>query len=92
MRSATRSGEGSAIVSTISAVGEEDDGVGIGGRGRVVGDHHDGLVEAVDGLPQQGEDLLAGSGVERAGGLVGEDHLGLRDERAGDRDALLLAA
>ena len=33
-----------------------------------------------------------GPGVERAGGLVGEDHVGLPDERPGDRDALLLAA
>ena len=31
-------------------------------------------------------------GVERAGGLVEEHDLGLHGERAGDRDALLLAA
>ncbi len=33
-----------------------------------------------------------GARVERAGGLVGEDHARLADERAGDRDPLLLAA
>ena len=32
------------------------------------------------------------AGVEVAGGLVGEDDLGLGDERAGDRHPLLLAA
>ena len=34
----------------------------------------------------------AGARVERAGRLVGEEHVGLADERAGDRHALLLAA
>ena len=38
------------------------------------------------------EDVAAGARVERAGRLVGEDDLGPGDERAGDRDALLLAA
>ena len=92
MRSATRSGEGSSIVSTIWPSARNTTRVRIGGRDRVVGDHHDGLVEAVDCLAQKGEDVLPGSGVERAGGLVGEDHLGPSDERSGDRDALLLTA
>ena len=37
-------------------------------------------------------DLARGRRVERAGRLVGEQDLGPRDQRAGDRDALLLAA
>ena len=37
-------------------------------------------------------DLLGGLRVEVAGRLVGEHELGLVDQRAGDRDALLLAA
>ena len=43
-------------------------------------------------LAQEREHGAAGAGVERAGRLVGEDHVGLADERAGDRHALLLAA
>ena len=31
------------------AVGQEHDAVGVGGGDRVVGDHHDGLAEVVDG-------------------------------------------
>ena len=38
------------------------------------------------------EHVGAGGGVEVAGRLVGEQHGRLGDERAGDRDALLLAA
>jgi putative ABC transport system permease protein len=60
-------------------VGQEQDGVGVGGGHRVVGDHQDGLAEGVDGLPQQAQHLARGHGVQGSGGLVGEDHL-----RAGD--------
>ena len=74
-------------------VGELDDAVGdVGGVG-VVGDHDDGLAELVDGAAQQRrarrrDDVR----VEVAGRLVGEHDRGPRDERAGDGDALLLAA
>ena len=43
-------------------------------------------------LVEEGHDLIAGVGVEVAGGLVGEDDGGLVDEGAGDGDALALAA
>ena len=43
-------------------------------------------------LEQQFPDPRAGDGVEIAGGLVREQHRGLRDEGAGQRHALLLAA
>ena len=46
---------------------------------------------AVDALEQREHLLLAG-GVEVAGRLVEQEHAGLDDERASDRDALLLAA
>ena len=68
------------------------DAVGVGGGDRVVGDHDDRLAEVVDDVAQQREDLAAGAGVERAGRLVGEHDLGPGDQRAGDGDALLLAA
>ncbi len=38
------------------------------------------------------DDLAAGSGIEVAGGFVGEEYLGLGDEGAGECDALLFAA
>ena len=74
------------------SVGEQDDAVGVGRRDGVVGDHHDRVAVGVDELAQEREHAAPGAGVERSGGLVGEDHLGPCDERAGDRDALLLAA
>src|SRR6056297_2012312 len=73
------------------AVTDEDDPVGVGGREGVVGDHHDRLAELVDGPPHEVEDLGTGDGVEVAGGLVGEDDLRARRERARHGDALLLA-
>src|SRR5262249_59181985 len=39
-----------------------------------------------------GPDLDGGPGVEVSRGLVGQDHLGIVDERASDRYPLLLAA
>ena len=55
-----------------------------------MGDHHDGLAEVVDRLAHEREDLGTGAGVEVAGGLVGEDDLGPAEQRAADRDPLLL--
>src|SRR6185503_4896784 len=57
----------------------------------VVGSKEDGGAEVVDLL----EDLYDLEGIDRvevAGRLVGDDHVGLVDYRAGDGDALLLAA
>ena len=75
-----------------AAVGHEHDAVGDGGRARVVGDHHERAPAGVDGVAQQRQHLAPGAQVERAGRLVGEQDLGLADQRAGDRHALLLAA
>ena len=52
-------------------------------------DHRDA---AAVQLLQQRHDLEARRGVERAGRLVGENQLGVVDQRARDGDALLLAA
>ncbi len=43
-------------------------------------------------LLEQLDDAHAGGVIEIAGGLVGEEHARRVDERARDRDALLLAA
>ena len=52
-------------------------------------DHGDaGLVQ----LLEQGDDLLGGAAVERAGRLVGEQDMRVVDQRAGDGHALLLSA
>ena len=58
----------------------------------VMGDHHDRVAVGVDDLAQEREHVAPGAPVERSGRLVGEHDLGPGDERAGDRDALLLAA
>ena len=74
------------------AVGEEEHAVGHRGGAGVVGDHHDRLAQLVDRVAELLEDLAARGRVEVARRLVGEDDRRPRDERAGDRDALLLAA
>ena len=74
------------------AVGEDDHPVRVGGDLRVVGDDDDRLAELVDRPPQQLEHAGARLRVEVAGRLVGEDDGGRGDQRARDRDALLLAA
>ena len=59
---------------------------------RVVRDHDDRLAELVLELAQQAEDVLGVARVEVAGGLVGDDEIGIGDDGARDGDALLLAA
>ena len=68
------------------------DAVGGGGGARVVRDHHGRLAVDRDGVAQQVEHRGARGRVEVARRLVGEQHGRARDQRAGDRDALLLAA
>ena len=69
-----------------------DDAVGHRGGVRVVRDHHDGLAEVVDRVPQQAQDLVGRLGVQVAGRLVGEHHRRAVDQRTRHGDALLLAA
>ena len=75
------------------SVDEEDHGVGVRRRDRVVGDHDDRLAAASSTQARsRAEHLVRGRGVEGAGRLVGQDDGGVGDQRPGDRDALLLAA
>ena len=73
------------------AVEEVDDAAGVARVALRVGDHHDGGALLVE-FGEQVHHLLAVLGVEVAGGLVGEDELGVGDHGAGDGDALLLSA
>src|ERR1700722_3921777 len=59
--------------------------------GSVVSDHKDGVAFAMKLAEQADDGFLVGL-VEIAGGLVGEDQLGMIDQRASDGDTLLLAA
>ena len=63
----------------------------LGGQ-RVVRDHHDGLLEFPVELVHQVEDLAGGHAIEIAGRLVGNQEVGVGDDRPGDRHALFLAA
>ena len=57
-----------------------------------MGDEHDRLVEALGKAADHVHDLFRRPCVKVAGRLVGKHHLGVRDERARDAHALLLAA
>ena len=60
--------------------------------GEVVGDEDVGEVELLLQLDEQVEHLRLDRDVERGDGLVGDDELRLQHERAGEPDALPLAA
>ena len=74
------------------AVLDEQDAVGVGGRDRVVRDHHDGgmqlRVQHLEGFKEDG----GVARIERAGGLVGKDQLRVGDDGARRGHALTLAA
>ena len=63
----------------------------VGGR-EVVGDVDDRDPEVVAQRPEQVDDRHPQRGVDHRDRLVGDDQRRLRDQRAGDRDALQLAA
>ena len=73
------------------AIAEEDHAIRPGGVPCLVGDQDAGR-PAVASVPQHAEYELAGLAVERARGLVGENQPPRADQRASDRDPLLLAA
>ena len=77
---------------TIRAVGQADGAPGAGGEVEVVGHQHERRAELAVQLHHEIDDPGAGAGVEIAGGLVGEEHLGPGAEGARERDPLLLAA
>src|SRR5205807_3138415 len=61
-------------------------------RAGIMGHEHDRLVELAVQLGQQGEHRIGALRVEIAGRLVGDDEIGIGDDGAGNRHALLLAA
>src|SRR5690606_25617488 len=84
------------LVADVEAAGDaavvEDEGLAaVGGRGGLVRDHDDGHFARVGEVGEKRPEDFGVLRVERAGGLVGEDHGGREEERAGDGDALLLA-
>src|SRR5690606_28846866 len=60
--------------------------------GDVVGDEQRPGAALVDDVPQEAEDLPLDGDVERGGGLVGDDQLGVAHEAHGDDGALAHAA
>ncbi len=58
----------------------------------VVRDQHEGQLVVPPQVLEQADDLVPGALVKVAGRLVGEQHLGLLDQRPGDGDPLLLTA
>ena len=69
-----------------------DDPVSHLGDFRVVGDHDDGLVKLPARHFQKTDDVVAGSGVQVSGRLVGQDNRGLAGKGSCDGHPLLLAA
>ena len=69
-----------------------DDPVRHGRQGRVVGNDDDGAPCFAAGALEQGQHLLAGFVVQRTGGLIAEQELGVLGQRPGNGNALLLAA
>ncbi|MPL92315.1 hypothetical protein SDC9_38413 [bioreactor metagenome] len=82
---------GAAAVAHDPAVADLDLAAGMGGHGRVVGDDDHRVALGVQ-IEQQRDQLGRAFGVERAGRLVGQDHLAAVDQRTRHRDPLLLAA
>jgi hypothetical protein len=69
-----------------------EDPRGVLGGHRVVGDPDDRLLEIAVEDAELAENLVGALAVEVAGWLVGDDQVGVGDDRTRDRDALLLAA
>ena len=81
-----------ALLGHGAAVEDGHMGADLTDDGHLVGDDDDGDAQPAVDVLQQGQDGLGGHGVEGAGGLVAEQHLGVAGEGAGDGDALLLTA
>jgi hypothetical protein len=60
----------------------------LGHHAQVVRDEHDGHASVALEVAQQREDLRLDGDVQRRGGLVGDEQLGLARQRHGDHDAL----
>mgnify|MGYP001593277421 CR=1 FL=1 len=86
------SGKSDSLSGDDLAVFHADDAVGLGGEFFVVGDDDEGGAACAVHLSHEGKEGIAGVGVEVAGGLIGEDHIGTLNEGAGYRHALLFSA
>ncbi len=75
-----------------ATVGQADHAVGHAGHGRVVRDHHHRGAQVGAHLGDDLQHALARGVVQRAGGLVAQQHRRLLGNGAGDGHALLLAA
>ena len=73
------------------AVVQFDPAIGQAGDDGIMGDHHDGASLAMQ-FAQQAQDNLFVDRIQIAGGLVGQNDLGIVDQGARDADSLLLAA
>ena len=80
------------VLNNASGVHDADDVGILGDDAEVVGDEHDGHAGVAFELAEQREDLLLDGGVERRGGLVGQQKHGLAGKGHGDHDALTHAA
>ena len=78
------------MIASDDAIADGDDTVGVLGDVGLMGNEDDGVSLGME-LIEEGHDLVAGFGIEVAGGLVGEDDGGAVDEGAGNGDALALA-
>jgi hypothetical protein len=76
--------------SWVPPVVQQDDPVRKVERGDPMGD--DQRRASGEHLAQAGEDRGLGAGVDRAGGVVEKQHPGVHEHRAGEGDALALAA
>ena len=83
---------GTAAVLDHPAVAQRDRDVGAGRQLRIVRHQHQRRLAGAVDAEQQLDDRVAGGGIEVAGGLVGEQQRRIVGQRAGDGDALLLAA
>gem|GEM_PF-6116615 len=75
-----------------SAIRQQDHPLCVGRGHRIVRNHHHGPPVDVHRLPEQGQNLSGGTGVERARRLVAEDDVRADGQRASSRHALLFAA
>ena len=75
-----------------STVSQQHDPVGVGRADRVVGNHHHCPAVDVHCLPEQGQNLCGGTGVERARRLIAEDDIRAYGQRTRNGHALLFAA
>ena len=84
--------EAGAALNDLARVHDGDFVAGLGDNAHVVGDEDDGGAELALQLLHQLQNLSLYGDVEGGGGLVGDEQVGLAQQRHGDHDALLHTA